>query len=60
MSQWPLSIRDFRVPLHVLFVDYDVSLCESKLSELIVVFIGVEGMASVHTSVRSLNSSFCR
>ena len=47
MSQWPLSIRDFHVSLHVVYVDYDVLLCESKLSESIAVVIGMEGMASV-------------
>ena len=31
MSQWPLSIRDFRVPLHVVYVDYDVLLCECNV-----------------------------
>ena len=60
MSQWPLSIRDFRVPLHVVYVDHDVLLCKSKLSESIVVVIGVEGMASVRRNVHSLHSSFCR
>ena len=60
MSQWHHSIRDFRVPLHVVYVDYDVLLCESNLSESIVVVTGTEGMASVRRNVHSLNSSFCR
>ena len=34
VSQWPLSIRDFCVPLHVVYVDYDVLLCESKLNPM--------------------------
>ena len=54
MSQWPLSIRDFHVSLHVVYVDYDVSLCESKLSESIAVVIGMEGTASVRRNVHSL------
>ena len=33
VSQWPLSIQDFHVPLEVVCVAYDVLLCESKLSE---------------------------
>ena len=60
MSQRPLPIRDFRVLLHVVYVEYDVLLCESKLSESIVVVTGTEGMASVRRNVHSLNSSFCR
>ena len=32
-SQWPLSTWDFHVSLHVVYVDYDVLLCEPKLSE---------------------------
>ena len=31
VSQSPLSIRDFRVPLDVVYVDDDVLLCESEL-----------------------------
>ena len=60
MSQWPLSIRDFRVPLHVVYVDHDVLLCESKLYESIVVVIGMEGMSLVRRNVHNLNSSVCR
>ena len=51
-----LSIRDFHVSLHVVYVDYDVLLCESKLSESTSVVIGMEGMASVRKNVRSLYS----
>ena len=51
-----LAIRDFHVSLHVVYVDYDVLLCESKLFESIAVVIGMEEMANV----RSLNSSFHR
>ena len=54
MSQWPLSIRDFHVSLHVVDVDSDVLLCESKLSESIAVVIGMEGMASVLRNVHRL------
>ena len=60
MSQCPLSIRDFRVFLHVVYVDYDVLLCELKLPESIVIVIGIEGMASVLTNIHSLNTSFCQ
>ena len=52
--------RDFHVSLHVVYVDYDVLLCEFKLSESIAVVIGMEGMASVRRNVRSLNSSLSR
>ena len=55
-----LSIRHFYVSLHVVYVDYDVLLCESKLSESIVFVIGMEGMAPVCRNVHSLNSSLCR
>ena len=55
VSQSPLSIRDFRVPLDVVYVDDDVLLCESKLSELIAVVIGMEGMASVRRNVHSFS-----
>ena len=58
MSQCPLSIRDLIVPLHVVYVDYDVLLRESKLSESIVFVIGIEEMASVRRNVHSLDSSF--
>ena len=54
MSQWPLSIRDFHVSLHVVYVCY-VSLSESKLSESIAVVIGMEGMASVRRNVHNPN-----
>ena len=57
MSQWPLSIRDFHASLHVVYVDYDVLLCESKLSESIVVVIRMEGMAS---AFKNVHSSLCR
>ena len=60
MSQWPLSIRDFRVPLHVVYVDYDVLLCESKLFKSNVIGTGMQGMASVRRNVHSLISAFCR
>ena len=59
MFQWPLSIRDFHVSLHVVHVDYDVLLCESKVSKLIAVVIGIEGMASNRGNVHSLYSSLC-
>ena len=49
MSKWLLSIQEFYVPLHIIYVDYDVLLCESKLSESIVVVTDMEGMASVHS-----------
>ena len=52
--------RDFHVPFHLVYVDYDVLWGESKLSESIVAVIGVDGMASVRTNVHSLNSSFRR
>ena len=42
----------------MVFVDYDVLLFESKLSESTVIVIGMEGKASVRTNVHSLNSSF--
>ena len=60
MSQWPLSIRDFPVSLHVVYVDYDDLLCESKLPESIVVVIGIQGMMSVRRNVYTFSSSFCR
>ena len=44
----------------LFYVDYDVLLFESKLSESIVVVTGMEGMASVRRNVDSLNSTFCR
>ena len=55
-----LSIRDFHVSLHVVYVDYDVLLCEFRWSESIAVVIGMEGMASVRRNVHSLYSSLCR
>ena len=49
-----LSIRHFHVSLHVVYADYDVLLCESRLSESIAVVIGTEGMASVLRNVHRL------
>ena len=55
-----LAIRDFHVSLHVVYVDYDVLLCESKLYESIAVVIGMEGTTSVRRNVHGLYSSLCR
>ena len=61
LSQCVLSIRDFSLSLSMTaMLKGSVLLFESKLSESIVVVIGMERKASVHENVQSLQSSFCR
>ena len=57
MSQCPLSIGDFHVSFCIVYVDYDVLLCECKLSESIAVAKSMEGMVLVHWNVHSHNTS---